>query len=117
MASLLLDTSASVKLNGSGNGQISLGPASGQMWTVSYTTVSTVSQAAPLPQCNISTGSTSGPVTVLDATYTGNGDSTNAPATLYPGGVLWAVWTGGNPGDVATLRVQGQSVTNYRRGT
>ena len=34
MTSQPLDTSASVKLNGSGNGQISLGPASGQMWTV-----------------------------------------------------------------------------------
>lgn len=110
-----LDANATVTLNGSGNGSASVGPSSAQMWTVSYTTVSTVSQAAPLPTCQIYTGNANSPITLLDSTFTGNGDSTDAPATLYPGFYVWAVWTGGNAGDVATVRVQGQSVTNYRR--
>ena len=115
MAALPLDTFAVVTLDPTGSGQASVGPASGQMWQVSYTTVSTVSQNPPLPQCSIYTGNAGGPVTLLDATFTGNGDSTDAPATLYPGSYLWAVWAAGNPGDQATVRVQGQSVTSYRR--
>ena len=112
-----LDTSVPVRLDGSGNGRASIGPQSGVMWQVAYTTVSTVSQAAPIPQCAISTGNANGPVTLLDATFTGNGDSTDTPAVIYPGSYLWAVWAGGNPGDIATVRVQGQAVTRYRRGS
>ena len=67
-----------------------------------------------MPQCTISTGNANGPVTALDATFTGNGDSTDVPATIYPGSYLWAVWTAGNPNDIATLRTQGQIVTRYR---
>lgn len=111
-----LDVMGSVKLNGSGNGTVQLGPQSGQRWTVSSVTVSTVSQAAPIPQCAIYAGPTAGPPWLLDATFTGNGDQTDTPATLYNGQYVWATWTAGNPGDSATVRVQGTVANRYRAG-
>lgn len=114
MPSRPLDTFATVQLDGSGNGRAALSPGPGQMWQVASITVSTVSQAAPIPQCTISTGHAGGPVSVLDATFTGNGDQSDVPATVYPGSYLWAVWSAGNASDLATVRVQGQIVTQYR---
>lgn len=109
---LPLDTSGSVVLNGAGNGTVTLAPRYGQRWDIVSTTVSTVSQASPLPQCTLSSAGG-----VLDATFTGNGDATDVPATLYGGQALQAAWTGGNPGDRATVRVQGTVTTGYRGGT
>lgn len=114
MAQMILDEPATVTLDGSGNGTAKVGPASGQMWQLASVTVSTISQTAPLPQCKMYAGPQPQPSWQIDATFTGNGDSTGRAATLYPGNYVWAVWTGGNPGDTATMRALGTVNTNYR---
>jgi hypothetical protein len=116
MPSWQLDITGGVKLDGSGNGTVQVGPQSGQRWDVTSTTVSTGSQSSPLPQCSIYSGPTAGPPWLLDATFTGNGDQTDTPSTIYNGQYVWAVWTGGNPGDGATVRVQGTVTNKYRAG-
>lgn len=115
MTQLILDTAQSVKLSGAGNGQVQLGPGSGQMWQVTAVSVSTASQAAPYPQCNIYAGPQPQPPWFVDGTYTGNLDSTGrAIPPVYPGSYIWAVWSGGNPNDTATVRITGTIVTGYR---
>src|SRR5258707_14709354 len=116
MATLTLDTSVSVKLDGSGNGTVKAGPQSGQRWDITTVTVSTVSQVAPLPACNIYSGPQPQAPWLLDATFTGNGDSTGRQASLYPGNYVWAVWSAGNAADVATIRILGTYTTRYRSG-
>lgn len=111
-----LDITGSVKLNGSGNGTVQLGPLSGQRWNVTSTTVSTVSQVAPLPQATVYAGPSASASFVIDATFTGNGDSSDVPAVVYNGQYIWVTWAGGNANDTATARVQGMVTNRYRAG-
>jgi hypothetical protein len=106
--------SASVKLDGSGNGQISLAPPAGTTWRLRLANVSTTGTASQ-PQCFLYRGSTSGPLQQIDSTYLGNSASSGkvAGAPFFQGQVLWAKWTGGDPGATATLQVYGQQL---RRG-
>lgn len=107
-----ISPSASVKLDGSGNGQVSLGPPSGTVWRLRLASVSTTSTARS-SQCILYRGSTSGPIEVIDQTFLGNSSSSGkvAGAPFYGGQVLWAKWTGGDPGAQATLQAYGQQGT------
>jgi hypothetical protein len=100
---------ASVKLDGSGGGQVSLTPPSGTVWRLRLAAVSTTSTAKQ-PQAFLYRGSSSGPVEQIDSTYLGNSASSGkvAGAPFFPGQVLWAVWKGGDAGAVATLQAYGQ---------
>jgi hypothetical protein len=100
---------ASVTLDGSGSGQVSVGPPSGATWRLALAAVSTTGTVRQ-PQAFLYRGSTSGPLTQIDSTFLGNSASSGkvAAAAFYSGQVLWAKWTGGDPGAVATLQAYGQ---------
>ena len=107
-----ISPNASVKLNGSGNGQVSLTPPSGTVWRLRLANVSTTSTANS-PQCSMYRGSSSGPVEQIDSTFLGNSASSAmvAGAPFFQGQVLWAKWTGGDANAMATLQVYGQQAT------
>ncbi len=107
----------SVKLDGSGNGQCSLTPPSGTMWQLSLASVSTTS-TGNAPKAFLYLGNSNGPLTLVDSTFLGNSASSGkvAGAPFFHGSYLWAVWTGGDAGALATLQVYGVQVTGYRRG-
>jgi hypothetical protein len=100
---------ASVTLDGSGNGQVSIGPPSGTVWRLRLANVSTTGTVHQ-PQAFLYRGSTSGPQEQIDSTYLGNSASSAkvAGAPFFSGQVLWAKWTGGDPGATATLQAYGQ---------
>ena len=119
----LTDETASVILDGSGNGQVSITPGapskgggvgvgrnSGLTWDVTGVAVSVTTQVKE-SQCSVylSYG-------ILDAssasfqgqTATGStGDTDTLTATIRPGDWITAKWTGGDAGAVATMRILG----------
>jgi hypothetical protein len=105
-----LNQSASVTLNGSGNGTVQLGPISArETWQPATVHVS-VSTNTNEAQCSIYAGNSVSPNTFRDATFSGStGDSTDRVSadTITCGWYIWAVWTGGDPGARATVNVTG----------
>lgn len=104
-----ISPAASVILDGSGNGQVPIAPPSGTVWRLRLASVSTTGTARQ-PQAFLYRGSTSGPLEQIDSTYLGNSASSAkvAGAPFFQGQVLWAKWTGGDPGATATLQAYGQ---------
>ncbi len=100
---------ATVTLDGSGNGQVSIGPPSGAVWALRLASVSTTGTVKQ-PQAFLYRGSSSGPIEQIDSTYLGNSSSSGkvAGAPFFSGQVLWAKWTGGDAGAIATLQAYGQ---------
>lgn len=101
-----------ITLNGSGAGTASLGPTGhGVVWTlgtISVRTGQTVSTGTC--QCSIYVGDDASATNFADATFSGDtGDSTNAASgrQIRLGKQVWAVWSGGVPGDIATLTITG----------
>jgi hypothetical protein len=60
-------------------------------------------------QCKVYIGTGVGQATFVDGTLSGSsGDSTDRVAhALYPGQIIFAVWTGGDIGSTATVNVVG----------
>lgn len=104
-----VDPVATVVLDGSGNGQVSLGPPQGTKWAPRLATLAT-STSTKTPQGFLYRGSPSGPLQLIDQTFLGNAASSQkvAGAIYFPGQLLWAKWVGGDPGALATLQVFGQ---------
>lgn len=103
-----LNVSGSVVLDGSGNGQVQLGPVvAGVSWQVTGEGV--LVQPASLTVVSLFKLYLGAVVAgnFLGGTYTGDNNSASIPAALYPGQVLTGVWTGGNPGATATLTLSG----------
>lgn len=104
-----LSVSASVTLDGSGNGTVQLGPSiPGVSWTPATVaiTVNPVS-ATVVSQFGLYNGNLQ-PGNFIGGTYTGDSNSTDVSAvTLHPGNVLTGVWSGGNPGATATMTITG----------
>lgn len=95
---------ATVVLDSSGNGSVATGPQlTNEQWTVSTAAVRASSHAKEA-RCSVYAGGN-----FADATTWGStGDSTDSvPGPLYPGQTVAAIWTGGDPGAVATLIVNG----------
>lgn len=105
---LSLQTSAQVTLDSHGNGTASCGPGlPGVSWQPSSVAVS-VSTAVSEAACSVYLGLTAQAGSLLGATQTGSsGDSTDCSAKVWPGQELIAVWTGGDPGAIATMSVFG----------
>lgn len=106
---LILNASAQVTLDGSGNGKAQLGPKlPGTSWQVDTVAVSASSNASEA-QCNLYLGLSPVAGSLIGATATGStGDSDDlAGANIWPGQLLIAVWAGGDPGAVATISVYG----------
>lgn len=104
-----VDPVAYVTLDGSGNGQVALGPPSGTKWAARLATLAT-STSVKTPQAFLYRGSASGPLQLVDSTLLGNAASSQKVAGVlyYPGQKIWAKWVGGDPGAIATLQVFGQ---------
>lgn len=111
---LALNTSASVTLDGNGDGTAAIGPGlPGVSWQPATIAVQVglapgedeiISEA----QCNVYLGIAPVAGSLLGATSTGStGDSTDCSATVWPGQELIAVWSGGDPGAVATMSIFG----------
>jgi hypothetical protein len=104
-----LSVSGSVILDGSGKGQVQLGPVlAGVSWSpsnagivvtpVSLTVVSTFKLYNGAPQDQ----------NFIGGTYTGDSNSSAVSVPdMHPGSVLTGVWSGGNPGARATLTITG----------
>lgn len=100
---------ASVRLDGSGNGAVSIGPkVAREYWRLSQASVS-VSSTTAESACKLFFGGTAAvPGRYLGGSSTGStGDTYGNPPLLQPGATLLAVWTGGTPNATATLTVNG----------
>jgi hypothetical protein len=111
MRTLPLNAKAYVTLDGSGNGTASTGPQSpGEVWTGITAHVSAATNAAEAI-CKIYAGAAPDPGYFGDATTWGStGDSTSNLNDVRVGGAVFAIWTGGDPGALATLAVTGTRV-------
>lgn len=113
MRSLPLNVKAYATLDGSGNGTASVGPLSpGEQWASGdagvLTAAVSVATNASEATCKTYAGAAATPGYFADATTWGStGDSTQNLRTVKVGGQVFAVWTGGDPGALATLTVTG----------
>ncbi|HEY1618005.1 MAG TPA: hypothetical protein VGG25_10330 [Streptosporangiaceae bacterium] len=104
---------AVVTLNGQGNGTAQLGPRSlREKWTPSLVSVSTNQAPAAIvnqAQCQVFEGEDTTQPCYIGGTLSGStGDSTtNLWGPLTCGQYVYAVWTGGDPGAQAVLKVTG----------
>jgi len=112
MASVVLNQSAVVTLNGAGNGTAQLGPLNGrEHWQPASIAVKT-NQAAIVneAQCKVYIGADASDPNFTGGTLSGStGDSTSdcAGQVIDCGEYVFAVWTGGDPGAQARVNVQG----------
>jgi hypothetical protein len=104
-----LTQSASVKLDGSGNGSVQLGPAlPGVSWSpASVAVIVQPASTTVVSQFRLYLGPAQ-PGNFQGGTYTGDVNSTDitVPA-MYAGQVLTGVWSGGNPAATATMTLTG----------
>jgi hypothetical protein len=108
MATLPLDESRQITLDGSGNGAVTIGPTySYQTWTPSQINVQVTSNLSE-PVFKYYRGASIGNTNYLGGTYTGSNDqSVVSGQILQPGEVFLCVWTGGDPGAVASVNLNG----------
>lgn len=102
--------SARVTLNGSGNGTAKVGPLSArEVWHPANVHVSVATNTNEAV-CNVYAGVDATPPNFRDATFSGSsGDSTDKVSadTIKCGQYVFAVWTGGDANQVATMTVTG----------
>jgi hypothetical protein len=108
MRQLPLSQKAYVTLDSDGNGTASAGPLSpGEVWsglTVSVSVATNVNEA----QCLIYAGADATPGYFADGTLFGStGNSTQNLGTVRVGGNVFAVWSNGDAGSVATMVITG----------
>lgn len=115
MTDIPLYVASTVILDSNGNGVASVSPQALEMWNPA---VVSVSSSGGFPQCNVYAGPVVTPSTFVDATLSGNNDSTSniVGRTLFQGNSVFAVWTNGLPGASATIVVTGTKTTGYRKG-
>lgn len=102
-----LDVAASVVLDSSGNGTVTIGPQRLlQTWVPNNAAVNVTSNTKE-PTVNLYLGPAR-PANLLAASYTGSNDSTPLDVTLRSGNFLTAVWAGGDVGARATLSLYGE---------
>lgn len=101
-----------VRLDGTGAGTARLGPTGhGITWTLGTISVKTTQAVTTgTCQCNTYAGDDASATNFLDSTFSGDtGDSTDAGAGMQIrlGKYVFAAWSGGVPGDTATLTITG----------
>ncbi|MGH3283223.1 MAG: hypothetical protein ACRDPD_00805 [Streptosporangiaceae bacterium] len=106
-----MNESASVTLDGSGNGILKMVPYGGGLaWLPSVVSVKASSDAAEA-SCRIYIGPAATDQWFVDGTLSGStGDSTDAVSGRQVdthGSTLWAVWESGDAGAEATMTVSG----------
>lgn len=103
----------SVKLDGSGNGTVKIGPAtSREIWyPANVHVVANTGQVTKEASCIIYVGQTVNPNGFRDGTLSGStGDSTDRVNAdqIKAGEYIYAVWSGGDAGVQATMVVTGE---------
>ena len=100
-----LDEAARGTLNAAGEVTVTIGPRTpNSRWRVANIAVSTDSSTDT--ECRLYLGPEA-PANLIGATYSGNRDQLGTGLTLFPGQLLTAVWTLGDPGATATVSVYG----------
>jgi hypothetical protein len=111
LASGRLYESATVKLNGSGNGTAKVGPLTArEVWYPQNAHVSANQNPTNQAQCYIYIGDQPVQYNFRDATISGSsGDSTDRinADVIKKGQYIWAVWSNGDPNVTAILTVTG----------
>lgn len=106
-----LNQSATVTLDGSGDGTARVGPLSArEVWYPANVHVS-ASTNTNEAQCSIYAGDAAIAQYFRDGTFSGSsGDATDRVSAdaIKVGSYVWAAWTGGDAGAVATLTVTGE---------
>jgi len=97
-----------ITLDGAGNGTARVGPTFGPAtWHVTTVAVKTSQPGQGLiPQCALYVG-TQDANGYVDTTYDGSANFADIDRDVVQGGQVIAVWTGGNPGNTATLSISG----------
>ena len=108
MRTLPLNQKAYVTLDANGNGEAYTGPlSSGEVWT-GITAAVSVATNQDEATAQLFAGAAATPGYLQGATTWGStGNSGPIAATVRVGGNVFAVWTGGDPGSLATLVVTG----------
>lgn len=104
MALLRFTRAASAVLDANGDGQAEISPDGGH-WRITTTSVR-VSTHTRQPEANLYKGSVSD-TGWIEGSSSGWRDTSDTTHLLAPGERLIATWHGGDPGAVATLRVEG----------
>lgn len=117
-----LNENASVVLNGSGNGTAQLSPHGTRYSGYQWRPINLYVSVAPAPgnsavlnnakaTAYVSYGVQSNtPNDAIGSTINGSlGDTCGMSQTVKPGDWITVVWTGGDPGAIATMRVTGQA--------
>lgn len=111
MAASPLTISASVTLDASGNGTVTLGPGSSRgpaTWRVDGVILQTTRPGkAPIPRAQVYLDEAI-PAQSQGLSYDGSFTQGRCSLTLTRGQQLLCVWTGGQAGDVATMTLTGE---------
>ena len=104
----LWQPSASVTLDGNGNGQAAIGPQRPrEHWQVTSANVS-VGTNVKESVCTAYMGVAPTPASFMSSTVTGStGDACGINQDMQTGMQIFAVWQGGDPGAIATVVVNG----------
>lgn len=106
-----LNENADTALDGSGNGTLRMRPPGGSETWYPATVSVKCSSAAAEAQCRIYIGPSASDPYFVDGTLSGStGDSTDrvkGQQVDSHGSYLWAVWSGGDAGAIATMIVSG----------
>lgn len=101
----VLDTFATVVLDGSGNGVASIQPTALETWTVTTIAVHVSSNTAE-PTAQVYVG-TQAPGSLIGSTYTGSLDSSDGTWQVNPNQPIICAWAGGDAGATATMSLLG----------
>jgi hypothetical protein len=100
-----------VRLDINGNGTVKIGPLSArEVWHPGLAHISANTNPTNEAQCKIFIGDSPSNQYYIDGTFSGSsGDQTDAVASsiIKCGHYIFAVWTGGDAGQLATLSVTG----------
>lgn len=108
--SVPLNKGATVALDGTGAGQVSLGPTVGPPhWHVTRVAIRTSRPGQkPVPTFTLYLDSTDANG-LIDMTYDGSSDATDVDLRLLKGQQIIGTWSGGQAGDVATMSLYGEA--------
>lgn len=108
MTTTILNESAQVTLDGSGNGALTIGPLySAQTWIPTQINVQVTTDVKE-PVFKYYRGRSVGNLAYLGGTNTGSNDNSDINGqTLHPGETFYCVWTGGDAGAIASVSLNG----------
>lgn len=105
----ITDGTVQAVIDGTGSASVRVGPQHwGQTWYPVSADIATTSGVADVSTCQFFLGVISAASQIGGQSYQGGGDTLSwSSRPLQFGEQVYAVWAGGNPGDIATLRVTG----------